>query len=757
MLKRSLANTPIEPRHDLMATIATIEESTPEESKESALGADCFLNRELSWLEFNLRVLEEAENPENPLMERLKFLAIFSSNLDEFFMVRVSGIREQAFGESAPQDYAPDGIRPLGQLQRIAARTQELVARQYRCLRESIAPAMAAEGFELLRYADVDAQQLSQIDKFFCERALPILTPMAVDPAHPSPRYHNRGLYLGVQLEQSQGLGPKRLFAVVQVPQVLPRFVNVGCSTPGQQRFVLLEDVIAARLPELFGGFSVKSWTTFRITRDSDLELLEQESDDMLKLIEERLKTRQRGQAVRIEVSARVADESLARTIIDEEDLHCDDGSTECSYSEVYSIDGPLDLTALWELHKLSGYEYLHDKPSTPRTPRGLRNRGDDIFAAIADHDILLHHPYESFDPVVDFVARAAADPRVLAIKQTLYRTSGDSPISRALIMAAEAGKHVTALVELKARFDEANNVSWARQMERAGVHVVFGFLDLKTLCKVSMVVRNEGQGLRRYVHLGTGNYNPTTALLYTDVGLFTANEQIAEDASAVFNLLTGYSQGHAWRKLIVAPNDLHRRTLELIDEQTAKAHEGKPSRIFAKLNALVDHKVIEALYRASQAGVPIDIIARGICTLRPGVPGLSETIRVRSIVDRFLEHSRIYVFGVDDEAKVFISSADWMPRNFFRRVELMVPIQSPDLVARVLREIIPVYLADNTRARVMDSEGKFHLQYPGPGEAPLRAQVYFLAERVATPKPEAGDGIGEGGGDSRILNGLPD
>ena len=705
---------------------------------------ECFINRELSWLDFNLRVLEEAENVANPLMERLKFLAIFSSNLDEFFMVRVSGVREQAFGESAPQDTPPDGTGPLEQLRRIADRTQELVARQYRCLQESIAPAMVAEGFKLVRYGDLDEQQLTRVERFFNERALPILTPMAVDPAHPSPRYHNRGLYIGAQLEQEKGLGPKRLFAVVQVPQVLPRFVNVGCDIPGQHRFVLLEDLVAARLSQLFGGFTVLSWTTFRITRDSDLELLEQESDDMLKLIEERLKARQRGQAVRIEVSARSADDSVARTIIDDEELH--DGRGE-SYGEVYRIEGPLDLTCLWELHKLPGYPLLHDPPLTPRMPRGLQ-RGDDLFAEIASHDVLLHHPYESFDPVVEFVTRAATDPRVLAIKQTLYRTSGDSPISRALIAAAESGKHVTALVELKARFDEANNVSWARQMERAGVHVVFGFLDLKTHCKLSMVVRNEGHGLRRYVHLGTGNYNPTTALLYTDLGLFTADEQIAEDASAVFNLLTGYSQGHRWRKLIVAPNDLHRRTIELIDEQTERARSGRPSRIFAKLNSLVDPHVIEALYRASRAGVPIDIVPRGICSLRAGVPGLSETIRVRSIIDRFLEHSRIYIFGPDEDAKVYISSADWMPRNFFRRVEIMVPIETPALVTRILREIVPVYLADNTRARVMAPDGSFRLVQPAAGEAPVRCQSYFLDEKGEPPVPsDLARGAGNAGG----------
>jgi polyphosphate kinase len=702
--------------------------SVTSDRPQATVGPECFINRELSWLEFNLRVLEEAENPENPLMERLKFLAIFSSNLDEFFMVRVAGLREQAFGESAPQDEAPDGMTALAQLKAIAQRTQELVARQYRCLRESIGPAMEAEGFQPLRYVTLEGAWREQIDRFFNDRVQPILTPMAVDPAHPSPRYHNRGLYLGVMLHRTEGLGPKRLFAVVQVPQVLPRVVMLAGAEPGRIPFVLLEDIISAKLPGLFGGFEVDSWTAFRVTRDSDLELLEQESDDMLKLIEDRLKARQRGQAVRIEVASK-ADERLAGMIIDEEGLQAADGGLE-GYSEVYRIDGPLDLTALWEFHRLPGFERLHDKPFTPRPPRGLERSGDDIFDAIAHRDILLHHPYESFDPVVDFVTRAAHDPRVLAIKQTLYRTSGDSPISRALITAAEAGKHVTALVELKARFDEANNVSWARQMERAGVHVVFGFLDLKTHCKVSLVVRQEGNGLKRYVHLGTGNYNPTTALLYTDAGLFTADEAVAEDASALFNLLTGYSQGHAWRRLIVAPDDLHRRTIELIERQTRRAEAGQPSRIFAKLNSLVDHTVIEALYRASQAGVPIDIVARGICSLRPGVPGLSETIRVRSIVDRFLEHSRIYVFGPDDEAEVFLSSADWMPRNFFRRVEVMFPLLDPALANRVLREFIPVYLADNTRARVLDSEGQFRLLRPAEGEPARRSQHEFLAVR---------------------------
>ncbi len=693
---------------------------------EQTFSSDLFINRELSWLEFNARVLEEAEDPQTPLLERVKFLAIFSSNLDEFFMVRVAGLREQAFGDGAPQDYSPDGLRAVQQLQRITKRTQELVAAQYKCWNESVRPALAEQGIRLLGPHELNEEQQAAVDRFFRERALPILTPMAVDPAHPSPRYHNRGLYLAAMLERRRGLGPKQLFAVVQVPQVLPRLVPLGQNDDGQ--FILLEDLVSAKLPELFGGFDVLSWTTFRITRDSDIDLLEQESDDMLRLIEDRLKTRQRGEAVRLEVAAGGSEE-LSRMIIDEESIR---DTAPDSYGEVYRIPGPLDLSAMMELVKLPDREQLRDPPFSPQLPRGLRRR-DDLFATIARRDILLHHPYDSFDAVVDFVTRAANDPKVLAIKQTLYRTSGDSPITRALIQAADNGKHVTALVELKARFDEANNVSWARQLERAGVHVVFGFLDWKTHCKLSLVVRQEGNTLRRYVHLGTGNYNPTTALVYTDLGLFTADDDIATDATALFNLLTGYSQGHQWRKLVVAPTDLHRRTLQLIEEQTQRAQEGKPSRIIAKLNAIVDHRVIEALYRASQAGVPIDMINRGITCLRPGIPGISENIRVRSIVDRFLEHSRIYVFGPESEAKVYLSSADWMPRNFYRRVEVMFPIEQADLRDRILHEILPAYLMDNVKSRVLQSDGTYIRLQRAENDQPYRVQEKLLALRAGT------------------------
>jgi polyphosphate kinase len=693
---------------------------------EQSFLAEHFINRELSWLEFNARVLEEAEDETNPLFERVKFLSIFSSNLDEFFMIRVAGLREQAFGDLAPQDYSPDGLRPISQLQRIAVRTQELVAAQYRCWNESVRPALAEHGFRLLKNEELNGDQRAVVDRFFAERAFPVLTPMAVDPAHPSPRYHNRALYLAALLDRRTGLGPAHLFAVVQLPQVLPRLVALGQGDDLQ--FTLLEDAISARLPELFGGFDVLSSTTFRITRDSDVELLEQESDDMLRLIEKRLRERQRGQAVRLEVAADVS-EALIRMIVEPEEIKEGDATAD-SYSELYRIPGPLDLTAMTELARVPGHEHLRDLPFTPRPPRGRRGN-EDIFAAIRRQDMLVHHPFDSFEPVVEFVSRAALDPNVLAIKQTLYRTSGDSPVTRALIAAAENGKHVTALVELKARFDEANNVSWARQLERAGVHVVFGFLDLKTHCKLSLVVRQEGNVVRRYVHLGTGNYNPTTAMLYTDLGLFTADEDIVADASALFNLLTGYSQGHQWRKLVVAPGDLHRGTIELIEEQTRRARSGQKSRIFAKLNALVDYRVIEALYRASQAGVPIDLVVRGVCCLRPGMPGISENIRVRSVVDRFLEHSRLYVFSPDDEAQIYLASADWMPRNFYRRVEVMFPINATKPRERILEEILPAYLRDNVKSRILCPDGT-HYRAQRTGDEPRhRVQEELLYGRV--------------------------
>ncbi len=617
-----------------------------------------FINRELSWLEFNARVLEEAQDESNPLLERVKFLSIFSSNLDEFFMVRVAGLREQAFGGVTAQDVPADGLRALPQLLKISQRTRQLVKEQYACYNEKILPALATEEIHILSGHELDKPQKKLVNEFFRQRAFPILTPMAIDPSHPSPRFHNQGLYLVAMLHRTSGLGPSDLFAVVQLPHVLPRFVSLGAA--GENTFILLEDILTLKLPELFGGYEIAHHASFRVTRDMDVDLLEQEADDMLQAIEQRLRKRQHLEAVRLEVDERM-NRDLLGMIVEEEDLHAKydvDGNT---YSEIYRVDGMLDMTSLMELTRTSMREHLLYKPFVPRQPLGLRVK-DDIFAEIADRDVLLHHPFDSFDPVVHFIETAAEDENVLAIKQTLYRTSGDSPIIRALMKAAENGKHVTALVELKARFDEANNIVWARQMEVAGVHVVYGFMDMKTHCKLAMVVRQEGKKVRRYVHLGTGNYNPSTAKLYTDLGLFTSNKFFADDATALFNFLTGYSQGHQWTKLVVAPQNLHRQTIALIDEQAERARAGKKSRIFAKLNSLVDQEVIEALYAASQAGVRIELVVRGICCLRPGLPEISENIQVRSIVDRFLEHSRIYIFGEGAKKQVFLSSADWMP-----------------------------------------------------------------------------------------------
>ncbi|MEN1681496.1 MAG: polyphosphate kinase 1 [Planctomycetota bacterium] len=718
-----------------------------------AFTAEHFLNRELSWLEFNARVLEEAQNDTNPLLERVKFLSIFSSNLDEFFMVRVAGLREQAFGHLAPQDPRLDGMGPAAQLRRISFRTRQLVDQQYACWNESVRPSLDAAGVRIVDEASLDSASRKQFDKYFRQRVYPVLTPLAIDPSHPSPRFHNRGFYLAADLKRRRGIGPDRLVAVVQLPQALPRFVPVRPEGGGD--FVPLEDIIATRLPELFGGYEIISCGPFRVTRDMDINLLDEEGDDMLRAIESRLRARQRSEAVRIEASVSLSGKLLDR-IAEEERVHRNETGEPDAYDEVYRVDGLIDMTGLMDLTSLVDRKDLREPRFSPRVAPAW-TASDDVFEQIDKKDILLHHPFDSFQPVVSFVQQAARDPNVLAIKQTLYRTSGDSPIIQALIDAAEEGKHVTALVELKARFDEAANIGWARRMEQAGVHVVFGFMDLKTHCKCALVVRQEGKKVRRYAHLGTGNYNPTTARLYTDMGLFTADKAIADDVSALFNFLTGYSQGHDWQKLIVAPQDLHDQTIAMIDEQAQRARDGKRSRVIAKLNSLVDRPTIEALYRASQAGTPIDLIIRGVCCLRPGQPGLSENIRVVSVVDRFLEHSRVLVFGEGSSQKVFLSSADWMPRNFNRRVEVMFPIEDADLKRRVVEEVLPVYLADNQRARQLHADGSYAPVQPRAKERLIRSQqeLINLANGVSpAPLGEAGESAARTGGSLETLGG---
>lgn len=700
--------------------------ASPPPGTESIFGPAHFVNRELSWLEFNARVLEEAEDDSNPLLERVKFLSIFSSNLDEFMMVRVSGLRSQVHGVSEPEDPIPDQLSARDQFDLTHQRTRELVERQYACLNDKILPSLKKETIRLLLPENLNTRQQEFMEEYFEQTVFPVLTPMAIDPSHPPPHLRNRGLYLAAIIQQ-KGVrlgGPRRLLAVVQIPNVLPRLIRL----PGDGAdFVMLENFVGSRLEQLFGGSNILCWTVMRMTRDADLDIDgDQVLQDLSKAIEEGLRALRTRDAIRLEVAAGT-NPQLIEAIRQ---------PLELLDQEIYEINGPLDLTCLMSLLSIEGFAQLKDEPFTPRRPMGLPE-GCDVFREIRRRDILVHHPYESFQCVVDFINQAATDPDVLAIKQTLYRTGSESPIIKALINAADNGKNVTAVVELKARFDEHTNVNWARQMERAGVHVVYGFLDLKTHCKVTLVVRQEGTKLRRYVHLGTGNYNATTAKIYTDLGLFTCRHKYGADATALFNLLTGYSRGHKWERLFTSPNDLLPKILELIQLESDKAKAGQGGRIIVKLNALVDRTVIEALYRASQAGVQIHILCRGSCCLRPGMKGISENIRVTSIIDRFLEHSRIYVFGATDDAEVMLSSADWMPRNFVRRVEVMFPVLQPSLKRHILDQILPTMLGDNVKSREMQPDGSYR-RVPRPANTPpLRAQIRLLVGLPMEDSPE--------------------
>ena len=686
-----------------------------------------YLNRELSWLEFNARVLEEADDASTPLLERLKFLAIFSSNLDEFFEVRVAGLQQQLYAGLEPQDYGADRQDAAEQLARIDLRVHELVAGQYRVLVEEVFPGLTEHGIERVRYDDLTEAEQRHVDGLFRSSVYPVLTPLAIDPGHPFPHVHNKSLNIALLVEGNRGQQDQRLFAVVQVPAVLDRVVVLPDA--GERiRFLLLEDLISAHLGELFHGFRVLEKTVFRVTRNTDLTIQEDEAEDLLETIEETLRQRIRGEAVRLEISAD-ADDRFVQLLVEALDL---------ASRDVYRVSGPVDLTAFWALHRREGFRALHEEPLLPRVPPPLAGGGN-IFDAIRAQDLLVHHPYESFGCVVDFIERAADDPDVLAIKQTLYRTSGASPIITALARAAQNGKQVTALVELKARFDEQNNIVWARSLEEAGVHVVYGVVGLKTHCKAALVVRREPEGLRRYVHLSTGNYNPTTARIYTDLGLFTARPEYGQDVSEMFNLLTGYSQGHRWQRLLLAPMGLRDRVIELIERERANAEAGAPARIVVKMNALVEPSVVDALYRAAQSGVTIDLVIRGICSLRPGSPGVSGGIRVISIVDKFLEHSRIFYFENAGEPEIFLGSADWMPRNFFRRIEAMFPIEDERLKQRIVEEVLPVILADNVKARELQPDGRYLRVTPAEGAPAVRSQLVFqsLAREAAR---ESGD-----------------
>jgi polyphosphate kinase len=688
-----------------------------------------YLNRELSWLEFNGRVLEEAVDPTNPCLERIKFLSIVSSNLDEFFEVRVAGLQEQLYAGLEPQDFPADGLAPAEQLERIDQRAHRLVTDQYELLHRELIPQLRQSGIEWVRLDELTTSERAYVDELFSSSVYPVLTPLAIDPGHPFPHVHNKSLNIALLVERKHASQLQELFAVVQVPAVLDRVVVLP-GTPERLRFVLLEDIVAANLERLFGGFRVLSHTVFRVTRNTDLAFDEDDAEDLLQTIEENLRQRMRGDAVRLEISDS-ADERFVQMLVTALDLQGRD---------VYRVLGPIDLTGFMALHRMDGFRTLRDEPLVPGVAAPFASSAD-VFDLIRAQDVLLHHPFESFNAVVNFIERAADDPQVLAIKQTLYRTSGGSPIIGALERAAQNGKQVTALVELKARFDEENNIVWARSLEHAGVHVVYGVVGLKTHCKASLVVRREADGIRRYVHLSTGNYNPATARIYTDLGLFTARPEVGEDASELFNLLTGYSQGRRWRKFLVAPLGLREQVMELISREGRNAELGRPARIIVKMNALVEPTVIDALYRAAQAGVKIDLVVRGTCCLRPGIPGLSENIRVISIVDRFLEHSRIFYFENAGDPEVFLGSADWMPRNFYRRIELMFPVEDVRLKARLINELLPVILKDNVKARQLRSNGTYTRLTAGEGQESIRSQGVFQtaareAARVSVDSP---------------------
>jgi polyphosphate kinase len=674
-----------------------------------------YFNRELSWLEFNRRVLEEAQDPCVPLLERLKFLAIFESNLDEFFMVRVGGLQQKvqsgiAYGSGA------DRMPVKQQLERIGQTVREMTDQTYNCLLEEVLPALEREGILLLAPQDLAEAHRKHLAELFRREVFPVLTPLAVDPGHPFPHLLNKSLNLAVILQRPGS--PEKLFAVVQVPSVLPRFVPlpVEAGTTPRHVFTPLENVIRMHLPELFPGMQIEHDTVFRVTRNSDIEIDDDEVEDLLKTIEEEVRRRRRGAAVRLQIEsdAPAEVEQFLMTALD------------LDPTDVYRHPGLLDLTGLFQIHSLPGYPHLRDPQFVPQlVPEFVQ--ATNLWSAIRNRDILLHHPYESFSHVVDFIEAAANDERVLAVKLTLYRTSSDSPVVRALARAADNGKQVTAVIELKARLDEERNIVWARELEKAGVHVVFGFIGLKTHCKVALVVRREDDGIRRYVHLASGNYNPQTARLYTDLGYFTCNPDFCDDASALFNYLTGYCELPQWRKLVVAPSRLQEFMIEKIGRETTLQQSGREGRIIAKINGILEPVIVQALYRASQAGVRIDLICRGICSLRPNVPGVSDNIRVVSIVDRFLEHSRIYYFGNDGDPQVYIGSADWMDRNLSRRVEVVFPIEPSELKQRLIREILATSLADNVKSRLLLPDGSYERLKPIDDQRRVRSQACFL------------------------------
>ena len=678
-----------------------------------------YLNRELSWLEFNQRVLDEALDEGNPLIERLKFFCIAGTNLDEFFEVRVAGLKQQIEGTVAESSI--DGLIASETFRALAQRTQRMVADHYRCWREQLAPALAKVGFHFHGVESLSVEERAWAREFYQTKVHPILTPLAVDTAHPFPQVLNKSLNLIIRLVMDRGGGPETRLAIVQVPRSLPRLILLPRPRSSQE-YLFLSQLIGHFLEEIFPGTRIEGYWQFRVTRNSELYIDEDDVDNFLTAMEKELRNRRRGDAVRLEIEAAAPADLRARLLeilnLAEEDL--------------YLIDGPISPSQVSQIIHGDHSPELRDPPFLGRTASAFRGR-DDIFAVLRDRDVVLHHQYEKFDAVVDFLNQAAEDQHVLAIKQTLYRTGGDRRIIGALMHAAEKGKQVAAVVELKARFDEANNIRWARELEEAGVHVGYGLVGYKIHAKLCLVIRQE-EGIRRYLHVGTGNYNPATGRLYTDLSYFTARPDFGEDAASLFNLLTGFSQFQPMRKFVAAPFEFHTRILAGIRRETENARKHKPARILAKMNSLMDAEVIDALYEASQAGVSVDLVVRGICCLRPGLEGLSENIRVRSIVDRFLEHSRIFYFENDGQGDLLIGSGDWMARNFFNRIEIAIPIEDVPIRRRLLNEILGIQLADNVKARLLQSDGSYIRAPRAEGEKERRSQWEFmeLAELAA-------------------------
>ena len=682
-----------------------------------------FWNRELSWLGFDERILDEARDKQIPLFERLKFMSITSSNLDEFYMVRVASLKDMVHAGYEKPDIA--GMSPKVQLRHISVRTHNLVEDQYQVYSKSLLPALKKIGLHIINnHEDLTDEQAVFVDRYFEDNIYPVLTPMAMDSSRPFPLIRNKTLNLGALIRKKESKKNKEAleFATVQVPSVLPRFVELPMDENGERYVILLEEIIERNIGKLFLSYDVVCTHPYRIMRNADLTIDEDEAADLLKEIQKQLKRRQWGEVIRLEAEAGM--DSRLLDILRTE-FHIKD-------EDIFSINGPLDLTFLMKMYGLDGFDSYKTPKYTPQQVPALRNE-DDIFTNVRKGDILLHHPYYTFDPVVDFVKQAAKDPDVLAIKQTLYRVSGNSPIIAALAQAAENGKQVSVLVELKARFDEEHNIVWAKMLEKAGCHVIYGLLGLKTHSKITLVVRREEEGIRRYVHLGTGNYNDSTAKLYTDCGILTCNEKIGQDATAVFNMLSGYSEPSTWNKLVVAPLWMRNRFLHLIEMEAEHARKGQKAHIIAKMNSLCDQEIIAALYAASAAGVKIELIVRGICCLKTGIPGISENITVRSIVGNFLEHARIFYFYSNGQEEIYMGSAYWMPRNLDKRVEIIFPVEDEN-IKKELMHILDVQLSDNTKAHLLQPDGSY-MKPDRRGKAPICAQDFFCKEAIERNK----------------------